>query len=110
MTFPLPRQDRRWYSLPDLKAFDAAGVQISVPVDGWALTFDHGATWHRTQGNPDLPTAPACLTAGPDFPGPDDPSTHEPTEIVILHSVTPRVRLIDSPETTSEACEVIALI
>lgn len=108
MTFPLPRQDRRWYSLPDLAATDVGGP-IAVPVTRWEASFDQLLTWHPAQPHPQLPSVPSWLLAGPDFPGPGDPSTHEPTEIVIFHSVAPRVRLVDSPESVSQTSDTVSL-
>ena len=97
-------QEQVFYTLPNLAASTPAGPVV-VAVDRWEASFDGGATWHASQAHPDLPTAPAWLIRGANYPGPDDTGTA--SGILIAQKTVPLIRLRDTPETTIEKAEVI---
>ena len=76
-----------------------------VAVDKWEASFDSGNTWHASQAHPDLPTAPAWLIRGANYPGPADTGTA--LGVLISRRTEPLIRLRDMPETTIEKAEVI---
>lgn len=93
----LRRFERRWYAMP-ITVTTAANTPVTVPPGDWEASFDRGLTWHPAQPHPDLPTAPAWLVAHVTFPGPGDPSTPIPGQILIAVTTIPLLRLIDQPE------------
>lgn len=105
--FRLHRQEQVYYTLPTLSATTPAGAQ-SIPVTGWAASFDGGLTWIAAVAHPDLATAPAWLIRGPSYPGSGD--TAVGTGTVITASATGvLIRLRDSPETDIEQADPIRL-